>query len=256
MEQTERVYRLGEEECSPRRGTHRRWCGQGTRDEKGLGRGLQERERDCRDKKLFHENFKKIVEEEIRGEEQDQLHEGDEQLNAPMTKEEVKIIVQKLKNAKASGIDGVIGEFFKYGGETVLEATWRLFRRLFEEEKIPKDWSRGLIVPLPKEGDPRNTDNYRGITLLSVVGKLFASILTRRLQCWCEDRGKLVVEQAGFRPGRSTSEHVWTLNELISSRKERGQDTYCCFLDIRKEYFVMVYGKDSSILGSKGNGGE
>ena len=68
-----------------------------------------------------------------------------------MTKEEVKIIVQKLKNAKASGIDGVIGEFFKYGGETVLEATWRLFRRLFEEEKSRRIGPVGSSSHSPKK---------------------------------------------------------------------------------------------------------
>jgi len=101
---------------------------------------------------------------------------------------------------------------------------------------IPKDWALGLIFPIFKEGDLRVPDNYRGITLLSVVGKLYSMILNQRVTAWCEAHRVLVEEQAGFRPGRSTLDHLFSLSEIIRTRKNLGKKTHCCFLDIREAY--------------------
>ena len=53
---------------------------------------------------------------------------------------------------------------------------------------MPVDWARGIIVPIYKDGERKNVDNYRGITLLSAVGKLYTSILNSRISRWVERR--------------------------------------------------------------------
>ena len=82
---------------------------------------------------------------------------------------------------------------------------------MFACERIPVDWSKGLIFPLHKDGDDRDPSNYRGITLLSVVGKLYSSIITRRLSLWCEKESKISDEQCGFRKDRSTIDQLYIL---------------------------------------------
>ena len=72
-----------------------------------------------------------------------------------------------------------------------------LFQKMWEGERIPVDWARGLIVPIFKDGERKNVDNYRGITLLSVVGKLYTSILNNRISSWLENKKKIVEEQGG-----------------------------------------------------------
>ena len=89
-------------------------------------------------------------------------------------------------------------------------------------------------VPLFKGGDRKLTDNYRGIYLLSIVGKLYASILNHRLLEWCEKRNKFGEEQGGFRPGRATTDQAFILSEMVKDRKTRGLETHIAFLDIRK----------------------
>ena len=59
---------------------------------------------------------------------------------------------------------------------------------MFDRYQVPSDWRNGMIVPLYKEGDRESATNYRGITLLSNVGKIFAGILERRLASWCEQK--------------------------------------------------------------------
>ena len=82
----------------------------------------------------------------------------------------------------------------------------------------------------------KNVDNYRGITLLSVVGKLYTSILNNRISSWLENKKKIVEEQGGFRAKRSTIEQIFILKETIQARKRAKKKTFCCFLDIRKAY--------------------
>ena len=77
------------------------------------------------------------------------------------------------------------------------------------------DWARGDHSSYFKDGEKKNVDNYRGITLLSVVGKLYTSILNNRISKWIERKKKLVEEQGGFRAKRSTSEQIFILKETI-----------------------------------------
>ena len=69
-----------------------------------------------------------------------------------------------------------------------------------------------------------------------MVGKTYATVINTRIKSWCEARDVLVDEQAGFRAGRSTGDHVFLLSELIRARKRKGRKTFCAFLDIKKAY--------------------
>jgi hypothetical protein len=130
-----------------------------------------------------------------------------------------------------------MNEIFMYGGEKIVEATWRLCEEVFRSETYPEDWARGLIFPIFKGGPKEWTHNplkYRGITLLSVLGKVYVSVLTERVTKWAESSGILAEEQAGFRKDRSTIDQLFILSEIIKNR--RPAKTYACFLDIQKAY--------------------
>ena len=97
-------------------------------------------------------------------------------------------------------------------------------------------WRQGLIVSLYKKGDAEDPGNYRGITLLNVVGKLFCKILNNRLVIRLESEKALHEGQAGFRAKRSCVDNVYTLNEIIQGRIREGKHTYAFFLDIQKAF--------------------
>ena len=79
----------------------------------------------------------------------------------------------------------------------------------------------GLIVNLFKKGDKEDPGNYRGITLLSVVGKVFCKVLNNRL-VQCLDKGGVLREgQAGFRVIGSCMDDVYSLNEIVQGRLRR-----------------------------------
>lgn len=80
------------------------------------------------------------------------------------------------------------------GEQHLVRSVWILCRMAFKSEEIPIEWAKGLIVPIHKDGDKTVPDNYRGITLLSVVGKVSTAILTARITKWAEKNNKLVEE--------------------------------------------------------------
>ena len=87
----------------------------------------------------------------------------------------------------------VVGELLKYGGSGIIHLIHllhKLFEVVWREALVPPKWREGLIVNLFKKGDKEDPGNYRGITLLSVVGKVFCKIVNDRLsrEWWCPGR--------------------------------------------------------------------
>jgi len=122
----------------------------------------------------------------------------------------------------------------KVGGVLVEEMLFKFFGRVWREGEVPKDWERGIVMPLFKKGDRMDLDNYRGITLMDVVGKVFSGILRDRLERFYE--GKIVEEQAGFRKGRGCADQGYTLAQVVLQRLNVQKNTFLCFINLKKAY--------------------
>jgi hypothetical protein len=81
-----------------------------------------------------------------------------------------------------------------------------------------------------------NINDYRPITLTNSISKLFELLLLARLTAWSDKMQLLAEEQGGFRAGRSTMDQIFTLHEILASRKEHRVKTYLAFLDARRAY--------------------
>ena len=89
---------------------------------------------------------------------------------------------RQLKSGKATGPDNIPAEALKADVGITVSLLHLLFKRIWEEEEIPFDWKEGLINKLPKKGDLGNCNNYRGITLLSVPGKVLNRVILDRMK--------------------------------------------------------------------------
>ena len=136
-------------------------------------------------------------------------------LNNPIKFEEIKQMICNLKNGKAPGLDMISAELLKNLNTKFLVIFVRLFNRILESGDFPEEWAIGIIVLLFKGGDKTNLDNYRGITLLSIFGKLFLGILLQRLQNTVSKYDILCENQIAYRKGYQTSDHIFTLRALI-----------------------------------------
>ena len=81
-----------------------------------------------------------------------------------------------------------------------------------------------------------NPDNYRGITLLSCIGKLFTALLNARLSLFLEANNLLGEEQTGFRSGYSTLDHIFALYCIIDMYTCKKRRIYAAFIDYRKAF--------------------
>ena len=83
------------------------------------------------------------------------------------------------------------------------------------KEVYPDSWSIGLIKPIYKKGSKNDPSNYRGITLLPVMGKLFPKTLASRLSYWADVIGKLNEAQFGFRENRRTIDAIFIMHTQL-----------------------------------------
>ena len=98
---------------------------------------------------------------------------------------------------------------------------------------FPKQLSVGLITAVCKSGDKGDMSNYRGITVGSLIAKLFAMILDHRIAFWAEDEGIKPKGQAGFRKDFRTTDKIFVLKSLIDKQKQTHGKLYCCFADFK-----------------------
>ena len=118
-----------------------------------------------------------------------------------------------MKCNKSPGEDNITAEMLKASGESGANWLCEIINEIWEKEDPPIEWQRGTIVIIPKKGDLTNCDNYRGITLLSVPGKVLSKILLNRMTE--EIDGNLRENQAGFRKERSYRDQIFILRRII-----------------------------------------
>ena len=109
-----------------------------------------------------------------------------------------------------------------------------LFNFLREREVTPENWSEAVIVNLYKDGDRCDADNYRGISLLSCLGKIYSSLWANRLSSHFEN--VLDDAQGGFRKHRSTVDDALALRETLCRRRAENKDTFMFFIDFKKAF--------------------
>ena len=113
-----------------------------------------------------------------------------------------------------------------------------VFNRILNEGYIPESWTIGMISPIFKnKGDRMDFDNYRGITILSCLGKLFTSVINTRLNRYANEVNLINENQTGFRKNYSTLDHIFLLKNLIDIFvKHNKQKLYCAFVDYKKAF--------------------
>ena len=129
-------------------------------------------------------------------------------LNCPISVEEVIKAIKNLKTGKSGGLDGILSEMLKAGKHVTVSFLVKLFNLILDQGHYPSEWAKAIIVPFFKKGSPSSVDNYRGISLLSILSKCFTCILNQRLRSWLDTENKLVENQAGFRKSYSTTDQL------------------------------------------------
>ncbi|KAK3516914.1 hypothetical protein QTP70_028206 [Hemibagrus guttatus] len=158
----------------------------------------------------------------------------DSEVDSFITQAEVTEVVQQLLGGKAPGVDEIRPEYLKSLDVVGLSWLTRLCNIAWWSGTVPLDWATRVVIPLFKKGDRRVCSNYRGITLLSLPGKVYSRVLERRVrplvEPWIQE------EQCGFRPSRGTLDQLYTLHRVLEGSWEFAQPVHMCFVDLEKAF--------------------
>ena len=162
---------------------------------------------------------------------------NNETLNVPITDDEVIHAVNHIRVSSSPGPDGISMHFYKNTLHLILPFLKTLFNEIFDSGNIPKDWGESLMVPVHKNGPRDDPNNYRGISLINSLCKIFTCILNNRLQKWCDRNNIIHEEQAGFRKEYGTIDNIFNLMAIIQKYlgKRIGR-FYCIFIDFSKAF--------------------
>src|SRR6218665_1434778 len=125
-------------------------------------------------------------------------------------------------------------EMIQVGEESSVEMMYTLCKRIYQEKSCPADWGKAITVPIHKKKDKRDCNNCRGISLLSVPGKVYTSILRQRLKRYVEEI--VAEEQAGIRSGRGTMDQLFVIRQLAEKYFEKNKTLCNNFIDFRQAF--------------------
>ena len=152
----------------------------------------------------------------------------------PILREEAEAAVKSLKPGKSAGVDNIPDELLQAGGETMIDVLLNICNKIWQTGEWPTPWTQSLVITLSKKGNLLQCQNYRTISLISHASKVMLKILLNRLTPQAE--AIIAEEQAGFRPGRSTTEQIFSLRILCERYLQHQQDLFHVFVDFKKAF--------------------
>lgn len=161
------------------------------------------------------------------------LESAGEALIAGPTLAEVETIVSRMKNGKTPGVDGLYSEFFKYCDESTVQELHQLLLKVWEQNELPEEWKRVVVVPIPKTKHPKTVGEYRRICLSCTGYKVYATWVLEKLQSITTPLG---LHQAAFLNGRSTTDHLHVLQRILKEYWNGGKPLVLMSLDIEKAF--------------------
>ena len=152
----------------------------------------------------------------------------------PILKSEVRNAINDLKNGKRPGLDHIYSKYIKAGGEPKLKAMQHLFDCILSTGNIPSKFKKPLIVVIYKKGSRLDCGNYRSMSLLSHVYKLFISIIAARVKS--DSYESFSSSQAAYQPGRGTIEQILALEQIIEESIEFNDRVNITFIDFKTAF--------------------
>ena len=147
---------------------------------------------------------------------------------------EVKKALNSISNQKSPGIDSIPIELVKAGNDAMIKVITSLCNKVWTSKIWPKDWKKSIYIPIFKKGDKKECSNYRTIALISHTSKILLRIIQNRLEPFIMPN--LPDEQAGFRKGRGTRDHIANMRTIMEKMREFKKRLYLCFIDYSKAF--------------------
>ena len=156
-----------------------------------------------------------------------------------LTVHEVGKLVRKMANKKSSGPDEISPKILKISLPYIVNSLTYIYNLCIHTSTVPTEFKKAKIIPLPKTKDINDVNNYRPISLLSVLSKPLEKHIHKNLQQYAEERGLLHSFQSGFRPKHSCHTALTRLVDMWLASINQSQVTGAIFLDFRKAFDLV-----------------
>jgi len=160
--------------------------------------------------------------------------------------EEISKAIRELKNGKAVGMDDVPAELLKILGDGACDHLKRICKKIYATGTWPEDFTKIIMIPLPKKTNAMECADHRTISLISHASKILLRILVNRIEAKAKDFiGK---NQFGFRKGVGSRDAIGVLRMLCERCLELGNEVFICFVDFEKAFDRVNWIKMMEVL--------
>lgn len=153
-------------------------------------------------------------------------------INRDISMDDLKAAREMVHNHRAGGNDGIRSDLIVNGWDAIATSIHFIIRSAWQLITVPNDWLDSVVTPIFKDGDVQLCGNYRPISLMPVVAKLYERVLATRIS----NVPGIPDTQGGFRDGRGAIDHAFVLRELCLRRLEMKQRTFVAFIDLKSAY--------------------
>ena len=146
----------------------------------------------------------------------------------------IKTAIMSLKNGRACGPEGVYAELIKSGSKKLFRMLTNIVNQCLNGHPVPEQWKKAYISSIYKKGSRKDPNNYRGISVTSTMSRLYGRILRNLIEE--EYSSYEEEEQNGFRSGRSCTDNIFALKQIIEKKSAMNQEVHITFIDLQKAY--------------------
>ncbi|KAJ2945534.1 hypothetical protein O0L34_g353 [Tuta absoluta] len=169
-----------------------------------------------------------------------------DEVGVKISAKDVGKAIKSISKGKSPGHDGLSIEHLQHAGPHISRVLGMFYTLCIRHSYLPQDLMRTIVVPVVKDktGDISDKNNYRPISLATIIAKVFDSVLNTQL----EKHLNLHSNQFGFRPGLSTESAILCLKHTVKYYLNHKTPVYSCFLDLSKFHLIWFpitsYGKN------------
>ena len=153
-----------------------------------------------------------------------------------ITEDEVLTELKNLKANKGFGQDNISPKFLKDSSYVISSTLTSIFNQSLKMEKFPDEWALARVSPIFKAGLKTELGNYRPISVLSAVSKVFEKIIYKQISKYFDDNELFTKYQSGFRKGYSTSTALLSVTNEWLCNIDKGLINGVLFLDLKKAF--------------------
>ena len=197
---------------------------------------------------MLYDKKGKPLQDQMQVEDESSVHED---FKGPgLLNNEIMAAIKEIKSNKAVGVDDIPIEFWKALEEKGMNELIGLCKEIYEQGVWPADFTRGILIPIPKKVNAIECEDHRTINLICHASKIILRVLTKRIES--KTREYIGQNQFGFKKGCGTRDAIGVMRMLCERSIEHGNDVHICFVDFEKAFDRVNWVKMMSALKSLG----